>query len=141
MELSAADKAEITELVFRYATSIDQRDWALFRTVWTDDVRADYGAIGSWEGVDALTDYMIDIHAPCGDTLHRISNVVVWTDDDGTVRARSYVDAVILASDTHAMRALGTYEDEVVATDAGWRIARRHFRTFHLRMAPINDAI
>ena len=47
-----------TELLVRYASGIDRRDWALFRTCWTDDCRADYGDIGTWEGVDALTDWM-----------------------------------------------------------------------------------
>jgi hypothetical protein len=140
MELTFTDKAEITELVHRYATSIDQRDWSMFRSIWTLDVLAEYDEVGTWQGVDDFATFMEQIHARCGDTLHRLSNVVVWA-EDGRVRARTYVDAIIIASDTHAMRAVGSYEDELVATDDGWRIAHRHFRKLFMRSAPIAEAI
>ena len=33
------DRQDISELLVRYATGIDRRDWPLFRTVFTDDCR------------------------------------------------------------------------------------------------------
>ncbi len=47
------DRQDISELLVRYATGIDRRDWPLFRTVFTDDCVLDYGEIGHWTGVDA----------------------------------------------------------------------------------------
>jgi 3-phenylpropionate/cinnamic acid dioxygenase small subunit len=129
-------REEVADVLVRYATGIDRRDWALFRTCFTDDCEADYGAIGAWRGVDALTEWMAATHAPCGHTLHRITNVAVAPsggggrepDDHDRVTARSYVDALVLGPDNRSgVRAAGVYDDELVRTAGGWRIARRRF--------------
>lgn len=121
------DRQDICELLVRYATGIDRRDWPLFRTVFADDCELDYGEIGSWRGVDAITDFMEKVHAMAGHTLHRLSNQAVAVDGDKAV-ARTYVDALIMAADNQSgVNGIGFYDDEIVRTSAGWRIARRRF--------------
>lgn len=123
----------VHEVIVRYASGIDRRDWDLFRSCFTPDCAVDYGEIGVWSGVEEIIAYMIDVHANCGYTLHRISNVAVETLGDG-VSARSYVDAVIMGPDNRdGVRAMGFYADYLVHTDhAGWRIAQRKFTTVHV---------
>ena len=49
-------------------------------------------------------------------------------DDHDRATARSYVDALVLGPDnTCGVRATGVYDDELVRTGDGWRIARRRF--------------
>ncbi len=36
-------RQDIAEVLVRYATGIDRRDWALLRSCFTDDCEADYG--------------------------------------------------------------------------------------------------
>jgi SnoaL-like domain len=99
----------------------------LFRTAFTADCDVDYGEIGSWHGVDEVTDFMERTHAMAGHTLHRITNIAVSVDDDAAV-ARAYVDALIMAPDNESgVQAAGFYDDELVHTAKGWRIARRRF--------------
>lgn len=120
----------VTDVLLRYASGIDGRDWELFRTCFTDDVAADYGDIGSWTGVEQITRWMQEVHDACGHTLHRITNVVVHPVAAGRVAARSYVDAVVLGPDNATgAHATGFYDDELIDTDDGWRIARRTFTT------------
>jgi len=38
-----SDHELITDVLVRYATGIDTKDWTLFRTCFTNDVSADYG--------------------------------------------------------------------------------------------------
>lgn len=124
------DRQDISDLLVRYATGIDRRDWPLFRTVFTDDCELDYGEIGAWRGVDAVTEFMTQTHAPAGHTLHRLSNQVITVEGDTAV-ARTYVDALIMFGDNQSGGAgangIGFYDDEIVRTGAGWRIARRRF--------------
>ena len=121
------DRQDISEVLVRYATGIDRRDWPLFRTVFTDDCELDYGEIGAWSGVDAVTDFMEQVHAMAGHTLHRLSNQVITVDGD-TATARTYIDALIMAADnTSGVNGIGFYDDELVRTADGWRIARRRF--------------
>lgn len=121
------DRGDIGELLIRYATGIDRRDWPLFRTVFTPDCELDYGEIGQWSGVDAVTEFMQLAHAAAGHTLHRITNRAVDLDGD-RAKARSYVDGLIMAADNRSgVNAVGFYDDEIVRTPQGWRIARRRF--------------
>lgn len=121
------DRLDISDLLVRYATGIDRRDWPLFRTVFTDDCELDYGEIGTWQGVDAVTDFMDTTHAMAGHTLHRLTNQAITLDGD-KASARTYVDAVIMFGDNQSgVNAWGFYDDEIVRTADGWRIARRQF--------------
>lgn len=122
---------QVADVLIRYATSIDRRDWDRFRTCFTVDCEADYGDIGRWSGVDEITDWMRETHEPCGHTLHRISNIAVEVDPGGDqATARSYVDALVLfAGNELGVRAAGYYDDELVRTGDTWRIARRRFTT------------
>jgi len=121
------EKAQIAEVLVRYATGIDFKDWALLRTCWTDDVEADYGEVGQYSGVDAITDLMEQLHHGMGPTYHRLSNFAITVDGDHAT-ARSYVFAHLqaLPDDLASwVEALGHYDDELVRTPEGWRIAKR----------------
>ncbi|CAJ1510512.1 nuclear transport factor 2 family protein [[Mycobacterium] burgundiense] len=132
------DHRDIADVLIRYATGIDRRDWPLFRTVFTADCELDYGEIGAWKGVDAVTDFMTQTHAMAGHTLHRLSNIVVTVDGD-RAQARAYVDALILSQDNQSgVNAVGCYDDDLARTGDGWRIARRRFTT--VRVSPVGGA-
>ncbi len=129
---------DVAEVLVRYATGIDRRDWGLFRTCFTPDVEADYGDIGVWHGVDEITEWMRVTHEPCGHTLHRITNVAVTPVDEDHVLARSYVQALVLFGDnTSGVNAVGFYDDDLVRTDDGWKIAHRQFTT--VRVDAVGD--
>jgi 3-phenylpropionate/cinnamic acid dioxygenase small subunit len=121
------DRQDIADVLLRYATGIDRRDWPLFRSVFTDDCELDYGEVGSWRGVDAVTEFMQQAHALAGHTMHRLTNQVVTVDGD-SAQTRTYVDALIMLADNNSgVNAAGFYDDEFVRTEKGWQIARRRF--------------
>jgi 3-phenylpropionate/cinnamic acid dioxygenase small subunit len=123
-------RQDVADVLVRYATAIDQKDWVLFRTCFTDDCHADYGDIGVWDGVAAIADTMSRIHPAKVRTLHRITNAAVSREGDGAV-ARSYVDVLFVLENGGGVRAAGTYDDALVHTADGWRIARRRFTRVH----------
>jgi len=126
-DIDRETRQDVTDLLVRYATAIDQRDWALFRSCFTEDCDADYGDIGHWDGVDALASWMEQVHAPCGHTLHRITNQSVVADPTG-VTACSYVDAIVMGPDNRTgTHAIGYYDDELRGGVDGWKISRRTF--------------
>lgn len=126
-------RAEATDVLVRYASGIDRRDWELFRTCFTPDCVIDYGTIGAWNGADEIVSFMTETHARCGHTLHRITNVSLEP-VEGRLRARSYVDALIMGPDNEGgIRAVGYYEDELVRSERdGWQISRRRFTNVYL---------
>ena len=127
------DRQDISDVLVRYGTGIDSRDWPLFRTVFTDDCELDYGEIGTWRGIEAVVEFMVAAHDMAGHTLHRITNQAATVDGD-TATARAYVDALIMSQDnTSGVNAAGFYDDELVRTTTGWQIARRRFTTVLVR--------
>lgn len=126
------DHLAVSNVLLRYATAIDTRDWSLFESCFTADCRADYGEVGSWSSRYEFTEFMRQVHSMCGHSLHRITNCVV-SGADKPVKTRSYVDAIVMLPDNeNGTRAAGFYDDEVVLTDDGWRIARRTYTMIHL---------
>ena len=131
------DRQDISDVLVRYATGIDRRDWTLFRTIFTDDCELDYGEIGSWKGVDAVTEFMQQAHALAGHTMHRLTNQVITVNGD-EAQSRTYIDALIMVGDTGSgVNAAGFYDDDFVRTERGWRIARRRF--IQVRVAQVGD--
>lgn len=124
-------RQDIAELLVRYATGIDRKDWPLFRSCFTEDCHADYGDIGVWDGVDAIADFMARTHPSPIRSLHRISNIAISGVEDG-VRARSYVDLLYATDAGGGTRAAGYYDDELVHTEDGWKIARRRYTMVQL---------
>ena len=41
-----SDELEIAALLNRYARAVDTKDWALYRSVFTDDAYVDYSSAG-----------------------------------------------------------------------------------------------
>ena len=85
------------------------------------------GDYGSFDGVDAITEFEEASHAQAGHTLHRMTNQVISVDGD-RASARSYVDAWIMSMDNASgINALGFYDDNLVRTADGWQIESRTF--------------
>lgn len=128
MQHDRSDHELISDVLVRYATGIDTKDWPLFRTCFTDDVHADYGQIGVWKGVDEITAYMTTTHARMPRTNHMMSNFSIEVDGD-RASATSYVHVVLVIAEDPVMwiDGVGQYADELVRTDAGWRIRDRRY--------------
>ena len=126
--LSSDDRLSIAALMVRYATGIDRRDWTLFRTCFTDDFEADYPGFPNWRGGDQITRGMEQLHLSFGATMHCMSNIAIEPALQGAT-ARSYVDALLMPGDPHGIvsQAKGFYDDVLVRTADGWRIASRRF--------------
>ena len=128
------EEREIERVLIRYATAIDDRDWDLLRSCFTEAPDVEYEDIGTWDHVDQVVAFMDEAHAGIGRSNHRLSNMTVTVDGDQAT-ARTYVHAVLtLAVDpSEWVDAVGSYDDELVRTADGWRIRRRRYRSTVVR--------
>lgn len=129
-----AAKQDVADVLVRYASSIDRRDWERLVTCFTDPCDVEYEGAGAWTSPADMAAFMTDAHASMGHTLHRLATIDVAVDDAlDRARARSYVDAVLMAPDgLSGINSVGWYDDELVPVDDGWRIARRRFTAVRL---------
>jgi ketosteroid isomerase-like protein len=127
-KMTAEDERAITALLLRYATAIDTRDWTMFGNCFTKDAVVDYDGVANLKGREAVVEFMSTGISKLGNTLHRMSNMVI-EGDAAHATATTYVDAVRLeaAPDGMVLQAIGRYEDKLVHERDGWKIASRHF--------------
>ncbi|MBM4268157.1 MAG: nuclear transport factor 2 family protein [Deltaproteobacteria bacterium] len=128
-----SDSEAIRDVLVRYATAIDDKNWALLRTCFTADASTDYGDIGKWSDADGIVAFMEAAHQGFRATNHMLSNFVVRVDGD-RARATTYFHAVLsFAGDEAAwVDSVGRYEDTLVRAADGWQIASR--RTLMTRL-------
>ena len=58
-------RQDVADVLVRYATGIDRRDWTQFRSCFTEDCQADYGDIGVAK-VEEITAWMRAPTRPAG---------------------------------------------------------------------------
>jgi 3-phenylpropionate/cinnamic acid dioxygenase small subunit len=124
-----SDRIEIDDLLIRYTVAIDKKDWELLDTVYTPDAKIDYTTSGGIKGeYPEVRAWLAKALAPFTMTQHLISNSSVNIDGD-TATARTMVFNPMGTDDGEGGLKLfyvgGWYDDKLVRTDDGWRIAER----------------
>jgi hypothetical protein len=76
-------RAEIEDLLNRYAQAIDRKDWALARAAYHDDADADYGAYRG--DVDSLFKYIQGRHEAIEQSLHFMGRTLIDIEGDDAV--------------------------------------------------------
>lgn len=127
-----ATRTVLTDMVVAYAAALDDRDWALMRSLLVDPVEIDYSSMGSIRETIAVDAWLERLNTLSGfdATQHVVTNFRVEVDGESAV-CTSYVNALHFLADRgqdHVAHACGTYVHEFVLTAGGWRIRKATFR-------------
>lgn len=117
-----SDELEIAALLNRYARAVDTKDWALYRSVFTDDAHIDYSSAGAAAGSrDEVADWLSQGFAAIPMSMHYITNIESdITGDTARVRAMFY-NPMQLPGMADLSYCGGYYHHELVRTPDGWR--------------------
>ena len=122
------DKAAIIEILNLYAFALDTRRWDLFDRVFATDVHAEFGPAGAgWKGLEDFKRSFAEFHATLDSHQHTMMGHLVEVDGD-RAHAFSYGNWLLIrhaAEGGSSWLGTGWYDDELVRTDAGWRIQHR----------------
>ena len=121
------DRLAISDVLIRYATALDGRDWELLASCFTDDATLDYDTSGTY-GRDAFVEHCRAGLARMKATQHCVTNHVISTDGD-RAHSTSYVIAQHVRANDVTFTLGGAYSDDLVRVGTGWRIASRRFVT------------
>ncbi len=126
-----ADRLAIMQLLAEYAAGLDARDWTLWRSVFLDEVVFD---LSSWTGLaqrkletDRVVRAQARIFAELAVTQHFMTNHRITIEGDrgrvlAHMRAEHWLeDPGIEGTARYTM--FGYYDDRLVRTPAGWKIA------------------
>jgi hypothetical protein len=129
--MAGSDIAEIVNLVNLYAVAVDSQQWALFDRIFTPDVATDFGGPAAWQDLGSLKQAFAAIHAPFASTQHATRGHHVAVEGDRAT-CLSYVHAHFIRempTGGNLFESIGWYDDALIRTADGWRIARRSCRT------------
>ncbi len=123
------DESDLRDLIHRYAFGLDHQDWELWRSVFTDNVHfdmSDFSGVASPDPVpvEAPIKAMTRMFAQFDCTQHFMgSHRYDIRGDEATITA--HMRAEHWLTNTHGgdkYTMFGTYTDECVRTDDGWKV-------------------
>jgi 3-phenylpropionate/cinnamic acid dioxygenase small subunit len=143
-ELAAAalvDRTEIDDLLTRYATALDGRDWDLWESCFVPNATIDYTAFGGIRGdVRTVRAWLEEVMARFEMSQHLVVNREIVIEGDAARCRSAFFNPMALS--TPEGRVLffdgGYYRDRLVRTASGWRIVERVEEfSYSTRLAPM----
>jgi hypothetical protein len=126
-----ADRLAVSDVVIRYATGVDTRDWDLYASCFTDPCEFDFS---SWSGTPASTmsraTWVSAVRSSLSGfdaTQHISTNHVISFDEGrGSARCVSYMQAQHFVADQPVTTCTlgGYYTNALVRRSDEWRITR-----------------
>lgn len=129
--MSSSSRDAIVNTLNRYTLGMDDNDWSLVAECFTADAMlsmrvADGELIGPFEGRDAILAMMREASWSQEDQRrHVTSNFII--EEYGTKATNvAYLTLFSACNGTLTSLSTGKYQDELVHTNAGWKLAKRH---------------
>lgn len=124
-----SDRAEIQDLITRYAYAIDDRDWDALDSVFTPDAIIDYSEAGGARGTVAEIKEFLANAMPTFTAFQHLSTTTRLQIDGDRAKARTILFNPMVMQHEGQERVFFVglwYNDELVRTADGWRIAHRY---------------
>ncbi|MGA2755721.1 MAG: nuclear transport factor 2 family protein [Solirubrobacteraceae bacterium] len=123
-------RAEIENMLARYAWAFDTNDLDCLRDCFTPDAEFEVSGGGVTAGRDAVVAELARLrarHQPAATTpWHLVSTLWIVSTGADTVSARSRFMLVVSEREgPPALVSVGWYSDEIVNSDGAWRLRRR----------------
>ncbi|MDP6867534.1 MAG: nuclear transport factor 2 family protein [Acidimicrobiales bacterium] len=118
------DRIAAEDLLTRYATAVDRRDWEQYRSIFTTDAEIDYTSAGGIAGtIDEIVEFLSTSLEMFEMTQHLVSNIDLEVNgDSATVTAMFNNPMRLPGGDTWFTG--GWYHHDLVRTPNGWRSRR-----------------
>ena len=119
------DRMDITDVLYRYASTIDRFDLDGLRRVLADDLWAQYGNADPVVGGDAVAAWIGEATANVVWQHHLLSVYHVEVDGDQASALVYHTSHQVFEDDPEMAKLLvGRYHDELRREPGGWRISR-----------------
>jgi len=122
------DRAAITDVVNRYATGLDRRNWPLLRSIFTDEIDMEYSSVGIKPGRFSADRWVRNsevLFAGFGPTQHTLTNHVIELAGDAAhcvmyMRAEHFIEEVAPSENRWTIG--GYYSVDLKRFPSGWLI-------------------
>ena len=122
---SIQDRLDITDVLYRYASTIDRFDHEGLRATLADDLWAQYGNADPVIGGDAVAGWIAEMIAPVVWQHHFLSVYHVEVDGDEARALVYHTSHQVFEDDPDSAKVLvGRYQNELRREVDGWKISR-----------------
>ena len=119
------DRLEITDVLYRYASTIDKFDLEGLRGTLADDLQAQYGNADPVLGGDAVTAWIAEMIAPVIWQHHLLSVYHVEVDGDDAKALVYHTSHQLFEDEPESARVLvGRYHNELRREAGNWKISK-----------------
>jgi ketosteroid isomerase-like protein len=119
------DRLDITDVLYRYASTIDQFDLDGLRSVLHDDIVAQYGNAEPIVGGDAVAAWIADMIEPVVWQHHFLSVYHVEVDGDDAKALVYHTSHQLFEDEPESAKLLvGRYTNELRREPEGWKISK-----------------
>ena len=125
-----ADRIALMDVMLRYAKGVDQRDMALYASVFADDVEVVGFGEDTFHGRDQWVGYVTDALKAYGPTQHMLGPQLATVNGD-TAHCRTDVQALhyLAAEPNKTLTLWATYNTDMKRIGGEWKIARHHLES------------
>lgn len=119
-----SDRMALMDVMLDYVKGVDERNMALYRSIFTDDVTATFGG-AVYDGADAWVAFIVQALERFGPTQHMLGPQLAVIDGD-TAECRTDLQATHYLKDQPdtTVTLWATYEQTMKRVDGRWKIAR-----------------
>jgi uncharacterized protein (TIGR02246 family) len=127
---TVADRIALMDVMLKYAKGVDQRDMALYASVFADDVEVVGFGPDTYHGRDAWVNYVTEALKAYGPTQHMLGPQLATVDGD-TAHCRTDVQAMhyMKAEPNKTLTLWATYNTDMKRVNGEWKIARHHLES------------
>jgi ketosteroid isomerase-like protein len=120
-----ADRIELMDVMLKYAKGVDERDMALYRSVFADDVEVVGFGRDVYRGIAAWATFVETALAQYGPTQHMLGPQLATVQGD-TAHCRTDVQALHYLKDkpNTTLTLWATYVTDMKRIGGAWKIAR-----------------
>lgn len=120
------DRAAISDVLHSYARGLDTRDWALYRSVFTDEIEMHYGEFEGTISADEWVERWRPVFEGYDATQHISSNHTFdIRGDEATCVSYMRARHVVHTDDGDQQQTVGGYyTNELVRTPEGWKLRK-----------------
>jgi hypothetical protein len=132
-----ADRIAVQDVMLRYAAGVDDRDMALYRSCFADDVEVVGFGAETYNGGDNWAAYVDQALQAYGATQHMLSPVYATINGD-EADARTDVQALhyLKAQEGTTLTLWATYRSKMRRLDGQWKIVRHELVSRGTKIEP-----
>lgn len=126
-------KESIKDILILYATALDSKQYEQLKDVFVPDATAIYSSVGECSGLESIQALVSGVLNQCSVTQHILTNFQINVSGN-QAQAKCYLQAIHLGKGVYSNELLtiwGEYSDELILTNAGWRITHRQLNGLH----------